>query len=125
MLLKEGLDTDDRIRTLRSMCESKTIAKGKMIMNDIQCNEFAFLGLEMLKRAALRTLSELNKESEYVKQDRVRESLGIPEVDYGDPARQNALIYGILYHLHNDGYAEHLSRVGWCITDKGIKYLGG
>lgn len=94
-------------------------------MNDIQCNEFAFLGLEMLKRAALRALSELNKDSKYVTQDRVRRSLGIPKVDYGDQARHNALIYGVLYHLRNDGYAQHLSGFGWFITDKGIEYLGG
>ena len=94
-------------------------------MNDIQRNDLVFFGLEVLKRSALRALYELTRERDFVTQDRVREALGIPKIDYGKSARRNALIYGILYHLKQDGYAEHVVSCGWRITEKGISALGG
>ena len=87
-------------------------------------NDLAFMGLEILKRSALRALYELGKNTDWVRQDRVRERLGIPKVDFGNQARHNSLIYGVLYHLKEDGYADHLSAFGWRITELGKKSLG-
>ena len=86
---------------------------------------WSFLVLRCL--SVLRCVLCMNSRErrEFVTQDRVREALGIPKMDYGDSARHNALIYGILYHLKQDGYAEHVVSYGWRITEKGISALGG
>ena len=48
--------------------------------------------------------------------EEIRHRLGIPKVDYRDTARSNSLVWGILCHLHKDGYVKHTPRIGWEIT---------
>ena len=83
-------------------------------MNNNTRNTFASHGLEILKRSALFVLYTARDEKLFVRQDEVRERLGIPKIDYSnDPARHNALIFGILMHLKDDGYAYHNPGSGW------------
>ena len=79
-------------------------------------NDLAFMGLGILKCSALRALYELGKDTDWVRQDSIRERLGILKVDFGQGCH-NALIFGILYHLKEDDYAQHLPAFGWRITE--------
>ena len=95
-------------------------------MNDNTRNTFASHGLEILKRSALLVLYAVQDEKLFVRQDEVRERLGIPKIDYSsDPARHNALIFGILTHLKDDGYAYHNPGYGWQITPEGVSVIEG
>ena len=95
-------------------------------MNDNTRNEFASFGLEILKKSALLVLYALRDEKLFVRQDEIRERLGIPKIDYSyDQARHNALIFGILMHLKDDGYAYHNSGYGWQITPEGVSVIEG
>ncbi|RKU21058.1 hypothetical protein C6499_22830 [Candidatus Poribacteria bacterium] len=90
-------------------------------MNKYTRNTFADMGLEILKRAALLVLYDTTSPSEgLIQQDEVRKRLGIKNVDTFDSARHNALIYGILSHLRDDGYAYHNVGYGWRITEEGV-----
>ena len=91
-------------------------------MNKYTRNAFADMGLEMLKRAVLLVLYDTTSPFEgLIKQDEVRKRLGIKKIDYSvDPGRHNALIFGILMHLKDDGYAYHNSGYGWRITEEGV-----
>ena len=99
-------------------------------MNDSTRNTFASYGLDILMRSALLVLYEetdvrVRKQiyphrSRTLRQDEVRERLGIPKIDYSsDPARHNALIFGILMHLQHEKLAYHYSGYGWQITEEG------
>ncbi len=94
-------------------------------MNKYTRNAFADMGLEMLKRAVLLVLYDETSPSEgRIRQDEVRKRLGIKRIDYSaDPARHNALIFGILMHLKDDGYAYHNSGYGWQITEEGVALI--
>ena len=76
-----------------------------------------------LARAVLRALYELGKDTDWVRQDRVREKLDIPKVEFGQ-GHLNVLIFDILCHWREDNYALHLSDSGWRITELGKKSLG-
>ena len=91
-------------------------------MNKYTRNTFADMGLEILKRAVLLVLYDTTSPSEgVIQQDQVRKRLGIKKIDYSvDPGRHNALIFGILMHLKDDGYAYHHSGYGWQITEEGV-----
>ena len=93
-------------------------------MNENTRNTFASYGLEILKRSALLVLYEETRDGGLIKQDVVRVRLGIPKIDYSlDPARHNALIFGILMHLKDDKYAYHNVGYGWQITEKGVSVI--
>ena len=95
-------------------------------MNENTRNTFASYGLEILKRSALLVLYEARDEKLFIRQDEVRERLGIPKIDYSyDPARHNALIFGILMHLRDHGYAYHNPGSGWQITKAGGLVIEG
>lgn len=70
-----------------------------------------------LKESVLDVLRKARCEGP-IQLEEIRHRLGIPRVDYKDTARSNSLVWGILCHLHNDGYVRHTPRVGWEITKK-------
>ena len=71
-----------------------------------------------LKESVLNILREARCEGP-IQLEEIRQRLGIPKVDYRDTARSNSLVWGILCHLHDDGYVRHTSRIGWEITEVG------
>ena len=92
-------------------------------MNDNTQKALVHSSLEALKRSALNVLYEARNEG-FLQQDKVRKRLGIPKIDYSSPsARSNSLIFGILMHLKDDGYAYLKSRSGWQITKQGISLI--
>ena len=94
-------------------------------MNDNTQKALVHSSLEALKRSTLNVLYDARDEG-LIKQDEIRKRLGIPKIDYSlDPARHNALIFGILMHLKDDKYAYHNSGYGWQITEKGVKVIEG
>ena len=93
-------------------------------MNDNTQKALVHSSLEALKRSALNVLYEA-RDKGFIRQDVVRVRLGIPKIDYYDPARRNALIFGILMHLEDDKYAYHNPGYGWQITEKGVKVIEG
>ena len=94
-------------------------------MNDNAQKALVHSSLEAFKRSALNVLYEA-RDNGSIRQDVVRARLGIPKIDYSsDPARHNALIFGILMHLQDDEYAYHNSGYGWQITEKGVKVIEG
>lgn len=115
-------DTDERPNVPRrwSLSDARLDSDEELLTNDNTQN-----GLEMIKRSALQVLYEARDEFIFITQDQVRERLGIPKVDYYDPARHNALIYGILMHLQEDGHAYHNVSVGWQITEEGVSVIEG
>ena len=88
----------------------------------------ASTGLEALKHAVLLVLYEdhdyLRAVNKGQKQDSIRKELGIERIDEDDQARHNALIYGILSYLSDDGYVRHIGQ-RWKITDKGVTFIEG
>ena len=70
-----------------------------------------------LKESVLDILLEARGEGP-IQLEEIRHRLGIPKVDYRDTARSNSLVWGILCHLHNDGYVKHTPRIGWEITEE-------
>jgi hypothetical protein len=70
-----------------------------------------------LKESVLDILLKARSEGP-IQLEEIRHRLGIPKVDYRDSARSNSLVWGILCHLHNDGYVRHIPRVGWEITEE-------
>lgn len=96
-------------------------------MNQNTRNTYAAFALDILKTATLEVLYEKTSPSKSViRQDEIRKQLDIKKIDYSwDPGRHNALIFGILMHLREDGYANHLSGYGWQITEKGIEIIEG
>jgi hypothetical protein len=94
-------------------------------MNDNTQKALVYSSLEALKRCALNILYE-ERDKGFIRQDAVRMRLGIPKIDYSvDPARHNALIFGILMHLKDDKYVYHNPGYGWQITEKGVKVIEG
>ena len=90
-------------------------------MNKYTRNTFADMGLEILKRSVLLVLYDTTSPSGgVIRQDEVRKQLGIKNINYFDSARHNALIYGILSHLRDDGYVYHNVGYGWQITEEGV-----
>ena len=71
-----------------------------------------------LKASVLDILREARCEGP-IQLEEIRQRLGIPKVNYRDTARSNSLVWGILCHLHNDGYVRHTPRIGWEITEAG------
>ena len=92
-------------------------------MNNNTQKALVHSSLEALKRAALNVLYE-ERDKKPIRQDIIRMRLGIPKIDYSlEPARHNALIFGILKHLEHDKYADHISGYGWQINKEGIKVI--
>ena len=91
-------------------------------MNDNTQKALVHSSLEALKRSTLNVLYEVQPDG-YIQQDKIRKQLGIPRVEEQNPARHNSLIYGILTHLQDDGYAIHLPGFGWTITKKGVSVI--
>ena len=94
-------------------------------MNDNTQKALVHSSLEALKRSTLNVLYEA-RDKVPLEQDEVRERLGIPKIDYRSntrSARHNSLIFGILMHLKDDGYAYLKSRSGWQITKQGISLI--
>ena len=93
-------------------------------------NEFAAYGLEILKRSVLLVLYEADQlptpRGKKLRMDTIRKQLGIPritkEVKVGS---SNALLCGVLQHLHMDGLVAHTVGVGWEITSEGIEFIDG
>ena len=71
-----------------------------------------------LKESVLNILREARCQGP-IQLEEIRQRLGIPKIDYRDTARSNSLVWGILCHLHNDGYVRHTPRIGWEITEEG------
>ena len=92
-------------------------------MDDNTQKAFVHSALEALKRCALNVLYAA-RDKEFIRQEVVRMRLGIPKIDF-ERGRHNALIFGILMHLKDDGYAYHNPGYGWQITEKGIKVIEG
>ena len=76
-------------------------------MNDKTRNEFASFGLEILKKSALLVLYEA-RDAGLIRQNEVRERLGISDIIWNDPARHNALIFGILKHFRTYAKSSNL-----------------
>ena len=81
-------------------------------------------------RAALFTLKEVVLEVLYEARDgelinpaEIRERLGIPNITEPTVAT-NALIFGILDHLKQEGSVKHTLNEGWEITDEAASLLG-
>ena len=93
-------------------------------MNDKTRNEFASLGLEILKRSALLVLYELHvcsPDKPYLRLTNVREQLDLPML-----GKHNSLTHGILMHLADEGYAEWIGSGGqWQITPEGVSIIEG
>ena len=90
---------------------------------------FASLGLENLKRAVLMALVEAD--DEWIMPKEVMKRLGIPPVcPQVGKHDKNALMYGVLGYLVNDGYVAYQIDAGghhksWRITEKGRETLKG
>lgn len=98
-----NVDCETQINTvLRSYVEA-----------DKRCADAA---LFHLKESVLNILREARYEGP-IQLEEIRQRLGIPKVNYRNTARSNSLVWGILCHLHNDGYVRHTPRIGWEITE--------
>ena len=91
-------------------------------MNDNTRNAFAHHALEILKMSTLEALYKRNIVESSVRQLKILEDLGIPEIAPNGPERRS-LICGILLHLQEDEYAKDLGNGYWKITKEGIAVI--
>lgn len=103
-----------KIRTVDYEAEINTVLRSYVEAN----RRYARAALFDLKESVLNILREAQREGP-IQLEEIRHRLGIPKVDYRDTARSNSLVWGILCHLHNDGYVRHTPRIGWEITEEG------
>ena len=98
---------------------------GRGTVNNYTRKLHAETGLEMLKEAVLLVLYQKSDEPyarTWLQPEAIREQLDIPK-----PAKtasdRNALIFGVLDYLHQDGYVFHVEHCGWQITRKGADII--
>ena len=101
-------------RTVDCETQINTVLRSYVEANK-QC---AHTALSDLKESVLDILRKARSEGP-IQLEEIRQRLGIPKVDYRDTARSNSLVWGILCHLHDDGYVRHTPRIGWEITEVG------
>ncbi len=93
-------------------------------MNDNTRNQSAHHALEILKMSTLEALYKRNIVESRVRQLKILEDLGIPEIAPNGPERRS-LIYGILLHLQANRYTKYLENGFWKITKEGIAVIEG
>lgn len=103
-----------KVRTADCEAQINTVLRSYVEANK-RC---AHAALFDLKESVLNILREAQCEGP-IQLEEIRQRLGIPKVDYRDTARSNSLVWGILCHLHDDGYVRHTPRIGWEITEVG------
>ena len=91
-------------------------------MNNNTRNAFAHHALEILKMSTLEALYKRSTVESHVRQLKILGDLGIPEIAPSGPERRS-LIYGILLHLQEDGYAKDLGNGRWKITEEGVSVI--
>lgn len=85
-------------------------------MNDRQRRARA--ALFSLKETVLEVLYEARNEG-FIEAQTIRKRLCIPNVD--NPTHMtNSLLFGILDHLKREGNVDHLTNVGWKITQEAV-----
>ncbi len=102
-----------KARTVDYETQINTVLRSYMEANK-RC---AHAALFDLKASVLDILRKARSEGP-IQLEEIRHRLGIPKVDYRDTARSNSLVWGILCHLHNDGYVRHIPRIGWEVTEE-------
>ena len=103
-----------KTRTVDYEAQINTVLRSYMETNR-RCADAALFDL---KEAVMDILRKAQSEGP-IQLEEIRQRLGIPKVDYRDTARSNSLVWGILCHLHDDGYVRHTPRIGWEITEVG------
>ena len=102
-----------KARNVDYSAQINTVLRAHMETNKRCAHEALF----DLKESVLDILLKAQSEGP-IQLEEIRHRLGIPKVDYRDSARSNSLVWGILCHLHNDGYVRHIPHVGWEITEE-------
>lgn len=96
-------------------------------MNQNTHKTFANYGLEILKHAVLSVLYEhaVSGTPAFLRQDEIRERLGIPRTKPIAGKRLNRLTAGVLEHLKEEKSVKYNKKGGWKITEKGVSIIEG
>ncbi|MCY3739969.1 MAG: hypothetical protein OXH00_03005 [Candidatus Poribacteria bacterium] len=100
--------------------------------NNNMRNRFSACGLEILKQVVLDVLyhaeevtyrgDQKTHRKPLLQPEEIRKRLGLKHSTY-TAGTTNALILGVLAHLHDDGHVYHEVSYGWIITDNGIAFV--
>ena len=87
----------------------------------------ASLGLEIPKTCVLEVLYEqaVSGSPEALKQDEIRQRLGIPATKPIAGQRVNRFTAGVLEHLTDQGCVQYLGNGNWKIREKGVLFIEG
>ena len=96
-------------------------------MNDHTRKTYAAFGVEILKIAVLDVLYEhaVSGSPGFLRQDEIRERLGIPRTKPIAGKRVNRLTAGVLEHLKEAKCVKYNKKGGWQITPDGVSLIEG